>query len=368
MKKFRYKNILLFASFQFCGNIVEYFSENSEKAVIYITQPRFNNKYNVVRLYKKGKLISEDKVISSGNIFLYHFYWYITYLQVLLKYFSKNEKVYVITWQPYFLFGMSFQKLMRNIEFVYWIGDYFPPVNTSLRLYEKFKKYYHDRVKYTRYLSDRINSKMNGKILNTSERSTTMWGINPPQNYKKNLRSKKIILLFIGVIRDSQGIELLLQVIKKNPDFYLKLLGSSTQEYYQKYKNLINKYEISKRVLFPNRMFYAKELEKESLEAIMGIALYDVTKNNASYYADPGKIKTYAQLGLPIVMTSIADIEQYIEKYSAGEIVTKNGEDVSNKIKKIATQYSAYTKGLRSFNTFFEYNSYYKKSFSFIEE
>lgn len=367
MNNYKYKNILLFASFQFCGNIIEYFSQNSEKAVIYITQPRFNNKYNIVRLYKKGKLISEHKVISSGNIFLYYFYWYTTYLQVLLKYFAKNEKVYVIIWQPYFLFGMFLQKIFRNIEFVYWIGDYFPPVNSSLLFYEKLKKYYHDRVSYTRYLSDRINEKMNGRVLDTIERSTTMWGIKPPKMQKKKLNSKKVILLFIGVIRDSQGLELLLEVIKRNPDFYLKLLGSSTEEYFKKYKNIITKYNISKRVAFPNRMFYAQELEKESSDSIIGVALYDVTKNNASYYADPGKIKTYAQLGLPVVMTNIADIEKYVKKYSAGKIVEKDVDDISNKIREIALHYTKYTKGLDAFNTYFEYNSYYKKSFKFME-
>ncbi len=367
MKKFRYKNILLFASLQFCGNIIEYFSENSEKIVIYIIQPRFNNKYNTVRLYKKGKLISESKIISSENIFLHYFYWYITYLYVLLKYFSRNEKVYIITWQPYMLLGMSIQKMIRSIEFVYWIGDYFPPVNRTLWLYEKFKKYYHDRVKYSRYLSDRINRKMNGNVLNTLNRSTVMWGINPPKSYKKNLNSKEIVLLFIGVIRDSQGLELLLQVIKENPDFRLKLLGSSTDEYFKKYQKLINKYKISERVFFPNRMFYSDELIKESKLAKIGIALYDVTENNASYYADPGKIKTYAQLGLPIVMTNIADIEKSIKKFSAGEIVAKDVNDIGKKIRKIIANYSQYTKGLKAFNSFYEYNSYYKQRFSFME-
>jgi hypothetical protein len=368
MAKYRYNNIFLFASFQFCGNIIEYFSQNSEKAVIYITQPRFNNKYNIVRLYKKGKLISEYKVISSGNIFFYHIYWYITYIQVLLNHFSKREKVYVITWQPYFLFGMSIQKIIRNIEFVYWIGDYFPPVNVSLKLYEKIKKYYHDKVTYSRYLSDRINKKMNGKLLENAQRSTTMWGVNPEKKYIKKEDSKKIVLLFIGVIRESQGIELLLQVIKENSDFYLKLLGSSTDSYFKKYNNLINKYNISDRVEFPNRMFYGDEIIRESRNAKIGIALYDVTKNNASFYADPGKIKTYAQYGLPILMTPIADVEKYIIKFSAGEVVGQNIKEVERAIKKIKRDYRKYLDGLEKFNNYFYYENYYQKKFKFLEK
>src|SRR5258708_987465 len=40
----RYKNIFMYSSLQFCGNIEEYFSKHTEKLVVFITMPRLKNK------------------------------------------------------------------------------------------------------------------------------------------------------------------------------------------------------------------------------------------------------------------------------------------------------------------------------------
>lgn len=365
MKQLRYKNIFLFASPQFSGNIVEYFTAHTEKLVIYLTMPRFNNRYNIVQLYRKGKLVSEKKVISSGNVFLYYFLWFVTYLWCLFTLYKKDEEVFVITWQPFFFFGQTLQRLFRNVHFVYWIGDYFPPVSLSMRIYEKIKKYYAKQLPYVCYLSDRINSKMNGKILSTNNKKTVMWGIKPVAIPSKE---KKIFTLcFIGVIKPSQGLETLLEIVKKMKDIRLKILGASTEEMAAFYKKIIADNGIEQRVYFPNKMFYGKEIEKEVKDCFLGVALYDVDKNSATYYADPGKIKTYTQYGLPVLMTPIADIEKYVKKYTAGEIVVQNIADVERAIKKIKKDYKKYITGVESFNDYFNYETYYKRNFSFLE-
>lgn len=365
MRSFRYKNILLFGSPQFSGNISEYFIANTEKLVIYETMPRFDNKYNLVKLYKKGKQVSEEKVESSGNIFLYYFFWYITYLKVLKSYYTRSEKLYVITWQPFFLIGGSLQKMFRKMEFVYWVGDYFPPVNIPLKIYESVKKFYHGQVKHACYLSDRINKKMNGKVVNTQNKKTIMWGVsNKPIESRSG---KEFTIGFVGVIKESQGIEFLLEAVKEIPSIKLKILGSGSQALSEEYATVINNYGIENRVYFPNKMYYARELEKEMKECFIGAALYEATPLNATYYADPGKIKTYAQYGVPILMTPIADIEKYVRKFGAGEVVEQDTKDIKAGILKMKRGYNKYVKGLQKFNEYFDYELYYKKGFSFLE-
>src|SRR5690349_18699263 len=107
---FYYKNIFLYASLQFCGNIEEYFQNHTEKLVVFIVMPRVKNKFNIIRLYEKGKLVEEKKVASSDNIFIYYTFWYFHYLITLLNYFSRHEKVAVISFHPVSFFLMSFQK------------------------------------------------------------------------------------------------------------------------------------------------------------------------------------------------------------------------------------------------------------------
>lgn len=328
--------------------------------------PRFNNRFNLVKLYKNGKLVSEKKVISSGNIFLYYFLWYVTYIQSLLHYFSKNEMVQVITWQPYFLIGSTLQKLFRKITFVYWIGDYFPPISTVMRLFESVKKYYAIKLTYVCYLSDRINAKMNGKVLSTYNKKTIAWGVKPQKISSKS--GGKFVLCFIGVIKPSQGLEVLLEAVKKIKDIELKILGSGDEASVEKYKNLIDVYNISDRVFFPNKMFYDKEIEMEVKNCYIGVALYDVNKNSATYYADPGKIKTYAQYGLPILMTPIAEVERHVKKFSAGEVVSQDIKEVELAIKKMKKNYNKYLQGLEAFNSYFKYEEYYSKRFTFLEK
>ena len=364
--KFIYKNIFTYASLQFCGNIEEYFAENTEKLVAFIIMPRLKHKYNLIRLYKKGELIEEKKVRFSENIILYYLLWYYYQVSFLMRYFSRNEKVFIITFHPISFFGMTIQKMFRNIEFVYWVGDYFPPVNLSLRLFERLKKHYHDKMLYCCYLSDRINEKFNGKILNTPYRKTIMWGVDA-KSIKREPNKYNFSFLFVGQVTDSQGLDFFYEFLKSHKEYSIKIIGVCDEVLYEKYQRLIKDYKIGNQVYFPNKFFSNEELEEISKSCHAGVALYKVSKLNATYYTDPGKIKTYAQLGLPILMSDISAIASYIKNFNAGEVITLNKNSIYEGIIKIRNNYESYVKGIAKFNQFFYYNNYYKRLFSFLE-
>lgn len=364
--KFRYKNIFMYASLQFCGNIEEYFVDNTEKLVAFIIMPRLKHEYNFIRLYKKGKLIEEKKVRFSQNIILYYFRWYYYEMFFLMKYFSRSEKVFVITFHPISFFGMSLKKMLRRIKYVYWIGDYFPSVNLSLRLFEKLKKHYHDKMLYCCYLSDKINKKLNGKILNTPYRKTIMWGVDA-KFIKREPNKHNFSFLFVGQITDSQGLDFLYEFLKSHKEYSIKIIGICDKELYEKHQRLIKDYNIGNQVYFPNKFFSNEELEEISKSCHVGVALYKVSKLNAIYYTDPGKIKTYAQLGLPILMSDISAIATYVKKFNAGEVITLNNKSIYEGIIRIKNNYESYTKGIAKFNRFFYYKTYYKRLFSFLE-
>ena len=122
MKQFRYKNIILYSSHQWCGNSFEYFRDHTEKFLVFLLMPRVQNKDNELRVYEKGKLIEKVSLCMSEKFFPYYFFWYWNYLWALWKYFKRDEKVYLIIAHPYNFFLGSIQKLFRNVEFVYWIA------------------------------------------------------------------------------------------------------------------------------------------------------------------------------------------------------------------------------------------------------
>lgn len=362
---FRYKNIFLYASLQFCGNIEEYFSQHTEKLIVFIIMPRVQSKYNLIRRYSKGKLEEEVKVHSSENILMYYLYWYIYHLQVISKYFSRKERIVVISFHPLTFFFMTLQQKVRKLQFVYWIGDYFPSINFSLSLYEKIKKFYHDRVIFSCYLSNKINQKMNGKVLSTKKRKTVMWGVKPLKIERKNDFSL-FTLLFIGLIKPSQGLEETFLFLKSHNQYRIKILGVCEKNLYEKYKKLIKHYNIEKRVFFPNKFFSESEVVQHSLDAHVGIGLYDISPNNATHYADPGKIKTYAELGLPIIMSNISDVVYYIKKFQCGEVINEDNS-LENALVKIKKDYKKYSNGLKKFNEYFYYEDYYRSKFTFLE-
>lgn len=360
---FRYKNIFMYASLQFCGHIEEYFATHTEKLTVYIVMPRLKNRGNVVRVYKAGKLVEEKKVWSSDNIFLYYLSWLFHYWKFILVYFERREKFIVLSGHPISFFGMTLQKILRpGIRFAYWIGDYFPPVNFSLRLFEKLKKYYHDRVSYAYYLSDTINKIFNeGSVVENERKKTVMWGVKPIISGKRDVKGQ-LNILFVGLVKEGQGIEVLLSFLAKHSDYTLKIIGICSDVLFRNYQALIGQLRIGDRVFFPNKFYSDTELASAAKDCHIGIALYDTGKLNATYYTDPGKVKTYIEMGLPVVMTKTSAVAAYIRKYSCGEVIGHNSQ-LPVALEKIVRRYDSYQKGIVAFTQAFAYESYYMSAF-----
>ena len=160
---------------------------------------------------------------------------------------------------------------------------------------------------------------------------------------------------------------MLFRLVRDHKDVYIKLLGRCEERLYQKYKKIIAAYQINKNIYFPNKYFSQKELVKESKDCLAAVALYAVDKNSYVYYADPGKVKLYTELGLPIVITKSSEISQYISKFSSGEIVVQQSESVYKAVRKIANSYSSYINGIKKFSNYFYYETYYRDRFAFLE-
>lgn len=311
--------------------------------------------------------MKEEKVWSSGNFFFYYLSWLWHYLKFILVYFERKEKFVVLSGHPISFFGMSIQKFLRpSILFAYWIGDYFPSVNLSLRLFEKLKKYYHNRVSYAYYLSDTINQIFNdGKVVDNERKKTVMWGVKPIITKKRDVKGQ-LHILFVGLVKEGQGLEVLLSFLAKHPDYTLKIIGICREELFKKYQALIAKHKIGDRVFFPNKFYSDTELESIAKDCHVGVALYDTGKLNATHYTDPGKVKTYAELGLPIIMTNTSAIASYIKKFHAGEVI-EEASDMPIAVEKIKKDYDHYQTGLCLFARHFEYEKYYRLAFVALE-
>lgn len=366
MNKMYYENIFMYSSLQPTASTEEYFAKYTNKLVVFVLNPRQYDT-NLVRLYKKGSLVEEKKIKLSKNRFGYYFLWYIYYLTFLIKYFTRKEKVVVISGHPISFFGMTIQKMMRNIEFLFYDGDFFPPVNIPLMLYEGVKKHYNQKVKYAFYSGDLINEKMNGKVLNTPYRKTVLWGVSP-RNIKRKFNKNSLTILFVGFIKDSQDLEFLFYFLKEHKNYKLKIIGMCDEGLYEKYSRIIKENGVENQVYFPNRFFSDYELEEISKTCQVGIALYNISPTNGTYYTDPGKIKTYASLGLPIIMSDMSAIAPYIKQFNCGILLKKNDTQLDKALLDMKENYTKYLQGLREFNKYFYYETHYRKAFHILEK
>ena len=174
-------------------------------------------------------------------------------------------------------------------------------------------------------------------------------------------------ILLVGVIRESQGLEFVFDFLKTNKDYSIKIIGEGDSRLFDKYKKTIKEYKIGDQVYFPNRFFEDSELEGVSKKCKVGIAVYDVDKTSATYYTDPGKVKTYASLGLPVIMSNISAVAPYVKKFGSGKVIEKNNKELRDAFVEINNNYAKYLEGVNKFNKYFFYETYYKKSFKFLE-
>ena len=250
--------------------------------------------------------------------------------------------------------------MLRIVRFAYWVGDYFPGEDWKIRLYEKLKKHYHDAIPITYYLSDRINMRMNeGIIQKTFYRRTVAWGMRPSRVRKKDRQTHT--LAFIGVMKPSQNIEAILEYLYKNPLWKVKLIGVCEADYYRRLRRIISRYSLEKRVWFPNKFVPENRLQQVLETCLIGLALYKSGKSQFTWYTDPGKIKTYLEFDLPVIMTDTSSIANDIIKFHCGEVVRDRPLDYY--INKVAANYSYYQRGVSDMIRHYEYSKHYDDHF-----
>lgn len=366
---YKYKTVFIIATLQFDGHVLEYLRKYTEKLVALYLLPRGGGVSNLYEVYHRGVRVEKKDVYSPKKLFLAYLFYYIHFLRLLYCYFQSEEKLYFINSYWFYFFLRPVTRIFRNIHYVYWIGDYWPMDTLLAKIQTFFIHYYHGRNRICLYLSDRINRKMNkGTLVHTQYKKTSMWGIDPPNISIKKLSGNEITLCHIGVLVEWQGIDLLLAVVARDKRLRLKLIGTGNASLMAKYERLIKEYGITDRVYFPNKFFYGIDLRKQIKDCEIGMALYKVDTKSVTYYADPAKVKQYAEYGLPIIMTNAAGVADYITKFRAGIVVTRDIHSIQEAINKMKNNYELYLHGLNEFNKFFTFRTYYREIFKFMEE
>ena len=349
---FRYESIFAHASFQFCGHIDEYLIANTRYLTLVRFQTRFGKGGHLLERYEEGRLVEERRLCSSRNIFFYYLLWFFHHNRELWRCSHRlNCDTVALFTHPVGCFGMGLHRFLGRVKYAFWPWDWFNPDCLPIRIYAAVVRHYIKRVDFAYALTQAIADKLDGNA------AVVMLGMKR-QSCADADRSDSRRILVVGQLRSGQGIEDVLDLVAAHPEYSLTLMGAAAHGFEHVINERIRNNRLEGRVAFPNRFVSQEELSDVAATCFCGLALYDTSPGNFTHYADPGKVKSYIEMGLPVVMTRISEIVPYVEKFKAGEVIDSM-TDLPDAVVRIASNPSVYAEGVRNFVAHFEFSSYY---------
>ncbi len=152
---------------------------------------------------------------------------------------------------------------------------------------------------------------------------------------KINIRSEmgyavdENLILFSGLIRPYKGLDNLLHGVKdyltKNKNSKLIIAGEA-YESLNKYKSIINKYDIKNQVIWINKFLSHEELEKLMIMSDLLVLPYHSASQS-------GIISQSWQYNLPAIVNNVGGLSEYVVHKKSGYVINDNSiSSLSNKI------------------------------------
>lgn len=145
---------------------------------------------------------------------------------------------------------------------------------------------------------------------------------------------QKNTLVFMGHLLEKQGVQFIIkalpEIIKTIPDFEFKIIGAG--KYKEELLRQSQDLGVGRYCRFLGKVDKYSVLEDEIAKSCLAVAPYIKTLDTWTYYADPGKVKTYLSCGVPVLLTDIPWNAREIKEQKCGAIIKEDQEDIVSKI------------------------------------
>ncbi len=338
-KKFRSVLYVNYSPYENSGKLLDYLLERFE--IVYLFSIGFHplgskQKTNKIVIYKKGIVSREinmhylavnNKLVVllipvRSTLNLIQMLWHVTQI---VKSDGKIDVMFSVNaftaWG-----GIFFKRLGLVKKTIFWVWDYYPMnhpdfiVQIMRWMYWQFDKAatFSDRVVY---LNNRLaDVRVKAGLIKKGTYPLVAIGSEIFVTKPKKLKKRSLKIGFIGVLKKSQGLDLLIDVsklLKKElPNVSFEVIGSGPDADYFKKK--------AKKVQAPIKFHGYVDDEtfpKILAKCAIGIAPYLPDDSNLSFYGDPGKVKRYLSHGLPVVITDVFEFSKELEHSKAGIII-----------------------------------------------
>lgn len=142
-------------------------------------------------------------------------------------------------------------------------------------------------------------------------------------------------LAFMGHILEKQGVQYVLEAVplikKEIPQFTFLVIGGG--DHLDALKKKAGNMGLDGEVIFTGYVKRHEDIEKMLGECAAAVAFYQKTdssgKLNFSYFADPGKLKSYLACGLPVIISDVPHNAREIEDRRCGFITGYDKEEIA---------------------------------------
>ncbi len=189
----------------------------------------------------------------------------------------------------------------------------------------------------------------------------------PRKPFEKIDKSK---LIFVGHLLPHMGVDLVIRampaIVNKIPHAHLEIIGGG--EELSNLKMLSKKMHIEKKVKFYGWVRDRKKLENILSTGAIGLATFntDILDEKVKN-ADPGKIKDYMQLGMPVIVTDAISTKDSIAKAKAGIVIHYNEKELVDAVTELLNnknKLKAYRNNALKYVSQFDYNRLFDKNLS----
>ncbi len=307
--------------------------------------------------------------------------------------FNRPE---VLSYLKDFIYGLIYGiRFCKNSDFFFGGDNLLSTIGICLKFLRCVKKTVYYMIDYTplRYKNTLLNSLYYSFDRIASYKCDMVWALNenmingrhrdgkldkekvnwleiPFGNHSTESNFKivnnKNWIVYMGEIVQNKGAELFIPIaeklISKNIKFKFVIIGGGC--FLEEIKKEIEKKGIQDYFKIYGYIEDFKEVNKILLECGIGIApYYPYDKNSFTYYADPGKIKSYLGSGLPVVLTDVPPIAGLIQKNMAGLRAGYSDEDFALKIIRILDNYDEYRKKAFEMGLLFNWGTIFTNAF-----
>lgn len=226
--------------------------------------------------------------------------------------------------------GLALRRVGLARRAVFWTIDYAPRRfgNALLdRLYLRLDRLCTTRCSETWNLSPRMEEGRRELGVEGRQRVVPMGAdARPPRPPVHAHR-----LVHMGSLLEKQGVQAAIRALplvrSEVPDASLLVVGGGP--YRAALEVLAGELGLADAVSFTGYVADHAEVEELIAESAVGIATYDPALADFTYYADPGKIKTYLACGVPVVATAVPWSAEWLAAAGAGVVVDYRPEDVA---------------------------------------